>query len=312
MQKQNSSYDVYHSHYVDAGIVAMKTTDKFGKRFFHTAHSLGAWKRHQMGGNPDEMENTYNFNERISWENELILEAVGIITTNPEEMKIYEDLYDSVPFNTIMCPPGVDTVRYYPSEQTEDVGLPKPYIYCVSRIDANKGLDSILHAFAIAKNKAPDLHLVIGGGSKTPGPVEQGVLDNLHQIVKEKKLENKVVFTGYIPDNKMAGYYRNALAFVLPSRFEPFGMTTQEAMACGTPCIVTSLGGLKHFLTDSENALLVDPSQYAKLAEAILKIYNDKTFALKIGQGGLRIVQEHFTWDAIVRKHLEFYSKTLA
>ena len=55
IRENDLSYDLFHGHYVDAGIVALKVAAAFAKPAFFTAHSLGAWKRAQMGGDPEEM-----------------------------------------------------------------------------------------------------------------------------------------------------------------------------------------------------------------------------------------------------------------
>src|SRR6056297_4142898 len=61
-------YELFHGHYVDAGIVTLEVAKAFGKPAFFTAHSLGAWKQERMGGNPGEMEKKYRFAHRIKEE----------------------------------------------------------------------------------------------------------------------------------------------------------------------------------------------------------------------------------------------------
>ena len=58
-------YDLYHGHYVDAGIVSLDVARAFNKPAYFTAHSLGAWKQDQMGGDPEEMEKKFNFKHWI-------------------------------------------------------------------------------------------------------------------------------------------------------------------------------------------------------------------------------------------------------
>ena len=66
IQEKNLYYDLFHGHYVDAGIVTVEVAKAFGKADFFTAHSLGAWKREQMAGDAEEMEKKYKFSHRIS------------------------------------------------------------------------------------------------------------------------------------------------------------------------------------------------------------------------------------------------------
>ena len=61
VREKKLNYDLYHGHYVDGGIVALDVATTLDKPSFFTAHSLGAWKRDQMGGDADEMERKYRF-----------------------------------------------------------------------------------------------------------------------------------------------------------------------------------------------------------------------------------------------------------
>lgn len=68
IREKNLNYALFHGHYVDAGILAIDVAKAFDKPVFFTAHSLGAWKREQMGGGPTEMDQKYKFSHRISEE----------------------------------------------------------------------------------------------------------------------------------------------------------------------------------------------------------------------------------------------------
>jgi mannosylfructose-phosphate synthase len=70
-------YPLLHAHYWDAGYAAMKLAQRLGKVFIYTAHSLGAWKKEQMGGDPDKMEKLFKFSERIHWENIIFRRATA-------------------------------------------------------------------------------------------------------------------------------------------------------------------------------------------------------------------------------------------
>ncbi|MCK4820662.1 glycosyltransferase, partial [bacterium] len=68
IRKNKLEYDLYHGHYVDGGIVTIATAKEIGKPAFFTAHSIGAWKKEQMGGDPKKMEEKFNFKLRIKEE----------------------------------------------------------------------------------------------------------------------------------------------------------------------------------------------------------------------------------------------------
>lgn len=303
-------YDLYHGHYVDAGIVTLDVAKEFRKPAFFTAHSLGAWKRQQMGGDTKEMEKKFNFKHRIS-EEIRIFKTVNAqtVTSIVQEEKIHE-LYDFFSEKIVNIPPGVDIHTFKPeqnAQQKELKGLPKKFVYCISRIDSNKGHDFLLHAFDIVKNKIKDVDLVIGGGSPNPKDREKGLFNMMKKIINDKKMNNRVHIIGYVPDEVMPEYYQHAEVFVLPSLFEPFGMTTQEAMACGTPVIVSKFGGIRTVINNMENGILVDPSNKTEFANMIIKVLEDKKLRNKLGEKAHKTVINEFSWEAIADRFLSFY-----
>ncbi len=154
IKKNNFEYDLFHGHYVDAGIVALDVAQAFGKPAFFTAHSLGAWKREQMGGDPEEMEKTFKFSHRISEELRIFKSVNAQTVTTDVQREKLKPLYDFNPKNIAVIPPGVDTDRFRPLKENESdkqLNLPDKYILCTSRIDSNKGHDFLLYAFDIIR-----------------------------------------------------------------------------------------------------------------------------------------------------------------
>jgi mannosylfructose-phosphate synthase len=311
--KNALNYQLLHAHYWDAGFAAMKLAEKLDKIFIYTAHSLGAWKKEQMGGPPDQMEKLFKFSERIHWENIIFRKATAQTVTTLDGKETYSRLYDFESPDLEIIPPGVDTGRFRPLEQDEDdkeLDVPERFIFSLSRIDSNKGIDYLIRAFAHAKEKA-DTRLVIGGGSKNPKDHEVEVKNDLERLVAELDLGEGVRFTGYIPDELLEVYYRKARVFVLPSKYEPFGMTVLEAMACGTPVVATGLGGLRHVLHDDKDSLLVDPSDTDEFAAAISRMLSDRSVASRLAKNGLKLVREQYSWDSIAKRTLSFYERYL-
>ena len=112
-------YDLYHGHYVDAGDVTLDVAARMERPAFFTAHSIGAWKKEQMGGDPAEMEEKFNFERRIADELH-IFERVKAqtVTTDLQREKI-EDLYGFVAENIVTIPPGVDVHTFRPLDPGE-------------------------------------------------------------------------------------------------------------------------------------------------------------------------------------------------
>ncbi|GAG79914.1 unnamed protein product, partial [marine sediment metagenome] len=190
-----------------------------------------------------------------------------------------------------------------------NIDLPDQYIFCLSRIDANKGHDLLLYTFDIVRKGIPDIHLIIGGGSPKPQQTEQEVLTTMRKIIDEKDMHDRVNIVGYVPDEKLVAFYQWAQLFVLPSIFEPFGMTALEAMACTVPVVASKFGGIRNVITSGENGLLVDPAHKGEFAEAMMRFLKDRNMAARLGQKGCATIQKQYSWEAIAEKHISFYKK---
>ncbi len=310
IRQNDLDYDLFHSHYVDAGIVALDVAKEMGKPVFFTAHSLGAWKRDQMGGNPEEMEKKFNFKHRINEEIRIFKNVNAQSLTSIVQHEKLNELYHYDAENIIIIPPGVDVHLYYPPKEEEEkvkTPLPEKYVFCLSRIDTNKGHDLLLHAWDIVRKKVPDVDLVIGGGSPKPKARELGVFASMDKIIEEAGMQERIQKIGYVANEMMRPYYQQAELFVMPSLFEPFGMTCQEAMACGTPVIASKFGGIRNTIRDGYNGYLVDPSSPQEFANAIMKLLKDDTQRAIIGRNAHKVIMAEYSWEAIARRHLEFY-----
>jgi len=314
ISKNGLSYDIYHSHYWDAGYVAMKLTERLGYFFVHTFHSLGAWKKEQMGGDPKEMEKLFNFRKRISVERAIFRKTRALVMTSTEMIKRARKFYNYRSRNYVVVPAGVNTSVFRPlkkGEKNRRIDVPANYCFWVGRFAANKGLDYLLRAFADIAKKEKDLFVVIGGGSMSPNYEEKKVKEKLSEIIERSRINTRVFFVRHIKDHLMPSYYRKAKFFVLPSRFEPFGMSAAEAMACGTAAIVSERAGIGKYLKNKRDCLIVNPANKKDLGWALRVLNRNWTFRRKIAKNGLALARREFTWTVIADKSLNFYRALL-
>ncbi len=144
-----------------------------------------------------------------------------------------------------------------------------------------------------------NLNLVIAG--------KKGWLhEPIFEKVKSLKLEDKVIFTGYVPDSDLPTLISGAMIYVLPSLWEGFGIPVIEAQACGVPTVVSKTSSLPEIVGDS--SILVDPESVNSIASGIKKILtDDKTRSDLIKKGFANI--KRFSWEKCARETLTVLEK---
>lgn len=311
-KRYDLKYRFINSHYWDAGLAGQQLSQLLQTSHFHTPHSLGLWKKRQMEADHpedrDSFEQRYNFKERIHHERLLYASVDMVIATTPEQQDFLVKEYDVPNSNCRMIPPGYDDHRFFPvGESTrrairERLKFSGKVVLALGRLARNKGYDLLIQAFELVAKREPDavLHLAVGGTSLNPR--EEELMAELHGLVESLKLTGRVRFSGYVPDEELADYYRAADVFVLSSRYEPFGMTAIEAMACGTPTVVTVHGGLWNVLTFGRTALFADPLDKEDLGIMMLKPFRFPRLRTRLSRMGGYRARSLFAWTGIAHQ----------
>ena len=312
IKNEKLSYDVFHSHYWDAGFVVKELAERFYTGFIHTSHSLGILKKKQMP-DTEENEKKFFFIRRIRSEKNIFDEARSIIVSTPTELEDYVRDYNIKCEKLKVIPPGVDTIRFARGDREKSkslIGIPKKrIIFSLSRIDSRKGLDLLIKATGHILEREDDVVLVIGGGSKEMGEDEKEVLAELKGMAEDMGVSDKVIFTGYLPDDIVPAYYSAADMFIVPSRYEPFGLTILESMSVGTPVIATKFGGPTHIITHGIDGFLVDPEDEKEFALLVLQLLNEKSVHEKISIEGIRTIMEKYSWDTVADTYIKHIEK---
>ncbi len=312
IKKQKLNYQFINSHYWDAGVAGQRLAEALDIPHVHTPHSLGSWKKAQMETDypekKDFTEKEFNFAERIKHETILYTTCDLVLATTPPQLDMIRDDYGVPKGQVHMIPPGYDDNRFYPvSEASRQMlrrrlGFKHPTILALGRLATNKGYDLLIEAFAITAARIPHavLHLAVGG-TKMDKP-ERKILADLKAIVKRHKLGKRVKFSGFISDADLPDYYRAADLFVLSSRYEPFGMTAIEAMACGTPTVVTIHGGLFRAVSFGRHALFGDPFDREDLGIMMMKPLKHLQLRTRLARMGAHKARSLFTWTGIAQQ----------
>lgn len=314
IEAEGLSYEFLNSHYWDAGIAGEKMCEALGIPHVHTPHSLGIWKQRQIlldyPGDAAALESKYNFATRNLHEQRISATADLLIATTPDQKDCLEHDYEVAPRKLAMIPPGYDDTRFYPVGRDTRALLRRKFgfegkvILSLGRIAWNKGYDLLLRAFAEVATREPTarLHLAIGG--ERLEPPEDAVLRGCQDLANELGVSSRVTFSGFVPDSEMADLYRAADVFVLSSRYEPFGMTAVEAMACGTPAVVTIHGGLFRVMRFGIDGLFANTLDPSDLAITILKPLQYPRIAARLSRGGAETARRSFTWTGVAQNIL--------
>lgn len=312
IQARGLKYQFINSHYWDAGLAGQHLSEVLGTPHLHTPHSLGAWKKRQMEsdypGSGEKFEKQYNFARRIHSERLLYGSANLVIATTPPQLEVLAEEYEAAPEKCRMIPPGYDDNRFFPvGESTEralrqKLGFDGPVVMAIGRLARNKGYDLLIRAFQLVAERNPRAILYLAVGGERSNPAEEEVLADLKGIVGELDLGERVRFGTFIRDEELADYFRAADVFVLSSRYEPFGMTAIEAMACGTPTVVTVHGGLYRALTFGRHALYADPLDREDLGMMIHKVLSHPRLRDRLARMGAHKARSLFTWTGIAQQ----------
>jgi len=315
MQKKRKEYDIIHSHYWDGGYAGNLLSKMLDVPHVHTPHSLGKLKKVEMLSAEEiplqKLKPMYRYHVRIAIEQQIMNKANAIVVIC-ETSRIQVLQYYIVDFEKLkVIYPGIETEIFNPQKTSYDkkVHLKPNSILAVARPVPAKGIDRIIDALSLLKHKI-DFNLYIGGDTieKDKSTEEIQTERQIVELIKKYKIEKNVNFIGRIPhDTLLPAYYRAASVFILASRYEPFGLTTLEAMASGTAPIVSSIAGSKEIIVDGLNGFVVDTHDRKKLAEYILKLLQDKKLNKKISENAAFTIEEHYSWDKIIEKFIELY-----
>ncbi len=229
--------------------------------------------------------------------------AAALHLLNADEQKLAAGLGLHAP--GVVIPNGVNLGEFDPLPTPElfrrrvpALGT-RPYILFLGRLHYKKGLDYLADAFAIVGKQIADVHLVVAGPN-------DGARADLERRVAAAGLADRVHIPGPIYGPEKLSCVAGAACFCLPSRQEGFSVAILEALACGTPAVVSTEC---HFPEVAEvGAGEIVPLDAGALAAALLRVLADPARRERMGKAGRELVAARFTWPRIAERSIETYA----
>ena len=220
-----------------------------------------------------------------------------------EIIRYYPEFADKI--RVVPC--GVDTQKFHPETNAQKIAQVREkyeirgdYFLYLGTLEPRKNLERLIDAYAaFAKNHEAPAKLVLAGG-------KGWLYDGIFGKVKALGLEQQVIFTQYIDSADLCALMSGALAFTFPSLYEGFGMPPLEAMACGTPVLVSDAASLPEVTGDS--AVIVKADSTASITDGLERLFTDADLRRRLSAEGLARAAM-FSWERSAQLLYEVYAE---
>jgi glycosyltransferase involved in cell wall biosynthesis len=294
--------DIFHAHDWLVATAGIGLKHVFRKPFFATMHSTEIGRRNGIHTDYERM-----IHETEAW---LTYEAWKVICCSDYMISHVRWAFGLPPDKLVQVPNGVN-FEAYAAENKEDLGqfrdrfaLPQEKIVLfVGRLVHEKGAHVLVNAVPKVLQKIDAKFVIVGNGY---------MRDQLSDLVRGMGLAHKVMFTGFVDDETLRKLQKCADVSVVPSLFEPFGIVALEAMAAGSPVVVSDTGGLSEIVSHEVDGVKVYAGNPDSLSWGITRVLTDQGFANRLRTNAYRKVQEKYNWDTIAQQTKTVYEVVLS
>ncbi len=181
-----------------------------------------------------------------------------------------------------------------------------PYLLSLATFEPRKNTDHLIRCFAqiVESRDIPaDVKLVLVG---TKGWKFDKIMAELN---RSQVMQDRIVVTGFVPDEDLAPLYSGAFGFVFPSLYEGFGLPPLEAMQCGIPVIASAIPSINEVVGDA--AISVLPTDTDALCQAMVTVVNSSAVQASLAAKAL-VRASLFSWDKFIAEHVALYKRILS
>jgi glycosyltransferase involved in cell wall biosynthesis len=241
----------------------------------------------------------------------ILKDASNIIATSRIESYYFLNSFVDFPFNKVAYLPNVIDLSSYMDlplrgQFRAKLGMDDQVktVLFLGRIHPIKNIETLLAAFSKVKRTVScPVKLVIAGP-------DDGYLQTLKSLANQLEVENDVVFPGPLYEREKLEAYVDADVFVLPSHYESFGNVALEALACGTPVIVTNKCGVSEWI--SGDVGYVVESNEEELCNALSEVLQNGQLSKKLGSNGKKLVEKEFGSDKGISRLEKLYEACIS
>jgi alpha-maltose-1-phosphate synthase len=263
----------------------------------HSMEPLRPWKADQLGSG-------YLLS---SWIEKTAVEAADRVIAVSRKMR--DDILEHFqvdPAKVVVIHNGIDPDKFRRTEARDALarrGVREPYVLFVGRITDQKG---IFHLLEAAPKLPPGVQVVLCASAPDTPEIEARLKQAL------PKHPNVLWIGEMVPVSEVVQLYSHASVFVCPSVYEPFGLINLEAMACETPVVASTVGGIVEVVEDGKTGTLVEPARPDTLAAAIRALLEDPARGRAMGRAGRVRVESQFSWSRVAERTREVYADAIA
>jgi glycosyltransferase involved in cell wall biosynthesis len=217
-------------------------------------------------------------------------------------------LLGAVPERTAVVPGGVEP-RFRPATEEaiaalrQTLGLAGPFILTLGMMEPRKNWQGLIQAYSQARARYRLPHQLVLAGPR--GWLWESIIEERER----SPFRNDVVLVGFIPDEDLPALYSAADVFAFPSFYEGFGLPPLEAMACGTPVVVSNAASLPEVVGDA--ALKVSPEDVDALADALAQLVLDEALRTRLRALALERAAT-YTWTRAAEQILDVYRQVVS
>ncbi|ESP90009.1 glycosyltransferase family 4 protein [Candidatus Halobonum tyrrellensis] len=294
-------YDVVHGTLMPASTVAVTPFTDVDVPVVLTSHgtSVGEAKAVALETPADYLLKFFFHPTNVVMDYVASRDADAVIAISDHAREQLTTVYGLDESDVETIPHGVDTDRFYPREERHPAVDPERFtVLYVGRLGARKGLGLALRA--VAEVDDPNVEFLIAGTGRHEA--------RLRELAEELGVSEQVRFLGFVPDEQLPTLYSSADVFLLPSRYEGFGLVLLEAMACGTPAIGVDAGGIPTAVESASSGIVADRTPEA-VSNAIGRILD------RSREGDARVSStddRRMSWEATIRQVDDAYAKLRA